>query len=140
MLKAHFYEETYDLSPNSGSNLGSSVLFVQLLLAWTSRLKTQVPFEFIPPESDGTTTKAARPKLLFRIDDFSEDEYEFSGTLDEDGYPNGEGLLRIPNALKVESCVRGICEKSILAIQGDFAHGRISGFGQARARSTGIRG
>ncbi|TRY75277.1 hypothetical protein TCAL_00682 [Tigriopus californicus] len=68
-----------------------------------------------------------RPKRLFDIDEFSTGDFDFSGELDIDKKPHGNGTLSFINNDVAENCFRGDCERSISFIVGQFDHGHLHG-------------
>ena len=75
-------------------------------------------------------TVPKKVKKLFKLSDM--DDFTFSGALDDQGLPNGFGVI---NNHDVEMgsgdyCFKGRCQKSVVGVVGTFNNGLLNGVGE----------
>lgn len=114
-----FYNQVYHFAPDSNYTANSIIIY-NLILQWGHHILKSQRW----PKSEDKFD-VDRAKILVDLDDFSAHELIFEGEKDEDQMPNSSGILQFNWNEVNEHCVRGVCEKSIAAINGTFKNGKL---------------
>lgn len=114
-------QEFYEFPLDSPSDNSATVLQLLTILGHVLLNNQSLPIKNIE------TYSKRRPKRFFDIDEYSTGDFEFSGALDPEEKPHGNGTLTLKNNGVSENCFRGECERSLSLIIGQFDHGCLNG-------------
>ncbi len=106
---------------------------MEIFQNWISNfndIETLSKFSHTIEEKDSFKGTLKKGKKFFKISDI--EDFSFSGSLDDQGLPEGNGVLYNED-IEVGSrdyCLRGKCQKSVVQVVSNFSRGLLNGVGE----------